>query len=78
MQWHRDQKRKATNYKFPTPEIPGDYAGGGPLTGTGAVPPKPAGTEKEPFRDMRPTIRPWIVTMALAVGIFGYLTTHKK
>jgi hypothetical protein len=78
MQWHRDQKRTATHYKFPTPEIPGDYAGGGPWSGASSVPPQPAGTEKETFIDMRPTIRPWVITVAIAVGFFGYLTTHKK
>lgn len=77
LQWHRDQKRTATGYQFQRPEIPGDYAGGGPITGPGSVPPQPPGTEK--FTDLSyPIIGPWFTTIAIAVVLFGYVTRHKK
>lgn len=42
---HQAQQSRATTYKPIRPDLPTDFKGGGPLTGPGAVPPPPPGTE---------------------------------
>jgi hypothetical protein len=80
LDWHGQQKARALKYKPKKPEISGDYVGGGPLTGSTAVPPLPPGTArntKESFVSESGLPRSWWIMMAVAGLSYVVLTSLK-
>ena len=81
LDWHKQQKARATSYKPKKPEISGDYVGGGPLTGSTAVPPLPPGTArkvKESFVSGSGLPHTWWLVMGVACTTYVLLTRMKK
>ena len=74
-EWHNDQKQKAVEYKPKQFDIPGDYEGGGPSTGTDAAPPPPAGTEK--FTGMPLPTEYWIIVGSLTTAFLAITLYHR-
>jgi hypothetical protein len=77
--WHTQQKNRAKSFIPKLPELPGDYAGGGVISGRSQTPDLPPGTEKETFVPSQSHFpREWWVTMSVAVMMFVICTMRRK
>ena len=73
--WQTQQQDRAKSFTPKKPELPGDYVGGGVLSGRSQTPQLPVGTEKFVGNQIP---REWCTTMSVAVLLFVFCVTRKK
>jgi len=78
--WHAQQRVRAQMFIPQKPELPGDYVGGGVISGRSQTPQLPAGTEKfisnTQYGSQFP--REWWAAMSVAVMMFVLCVIRKK